>query len=49
MLFHEVQRKRLRLELSVGAKGFGKGNTKALFEAIVPLYSGRDQENRGAP
>ena len=39
MFFEIIQRK--------GAKSFGKGNFKALFEAIVPLFSGREQENRG--
>lgn len=42
-LFSEIiQRKRHRPGLSGGAKSFGKGNNKALFEAIEP-----EQEARG--
>ena len=37
-----IQRKRPRPDLSGGAKSFGKGNFKALFEAIE-----REQEARG--
>jgi hypothetical protein len=47
MIFYVVQRKRLRLELSEGAKSFGKGNFKALFEMIVLIHRGRGQENGG--
>ena len=42
MFYEIIQRKRLRPGSSGGAKSFGKGNFKALFEAIE-----REQENRG--
>ncbi|MBL7964776.1 MAG: hypothetical protein JNM31_13140 [Flavobacteriales bacterium] len=42
MFFEIIQRKRLRPGSSGGAKSFGKGNFKALCEAIE-----REQENRG--
>ena len=41
-VLRDLPRKRLLPAIAVGAKSFGKGNFKALFEAIE-----REQENRG--